>query len=478
MNEDTIVPVILCGGKGSRLWPLSRATFPKQFLSLIQNTENSFLQETIQRLNGIKNISQPLIICNEEHRFIVAEQMRQKEIKPNEIFLEPFGRNTAPAIALAAINFINKGYDPHLLVLSSDHLIRDKEKFREVIDKSVKHSKEEKIVTFGIPPSYPETGYGYIKTEKDFNIKSFEALNIDCFIEKPDFKTAKELILDKKYLWNSGIFIFKATVIIKEIMKYCPEVFLSCSKALEMGSKDLEFKRIDKELFAMCPNISIDKSIMEKTQIGAVMPMSVGWSDVGNWDSLWKESEKDKHGNVISGNVFKRNTENCLIKSETRLAVALGLRNLAIIETNDALLVASKNDAQEVKEIVKILEEQKRPEANIHKKVFRPWGNFISIESGLKWQVKRIEVNPKSSLSLQMHKHRAEHWVVVTGTANVQIDKKTMTLSENESTYIPVGSKHRLENKTDKPLIIIEVQSGNYFGEDDIIRFKDSYGRK
>jgi len=478
MNKNKILPVILCGGSGTRLWPLSRSSYPKQFLALNENSKNTFIQDTFVRLIGLNNLSKPLIICNEEHRFIVAEQMREISIKPLSIFLEPFGRNTAPAITIAALKALEDGQDPHLLILSADHFIKDNEKFRQTIERGIEYSEDGGIITFGVPPIAPETGYGYIETEGQFEAVSNIGIPIIRFTEKPNKDRAKEMISTGRFLWNSGIFLSKASVIIKEIKKFRPDIYKSCVNALSGCKKDLDFWRLDIDPFLNCPNLSFDIAVMEKTKLGIVFPMEVGWSDVGSWNSLWKESKKDDNGNSKLGNVIIEKSENCFLLSSNRLIVALGIRDLIVVETNDALFVGSREKDQYVKKIVSNLKKQNIQEANFHSKGFRPWGNYQSIEKGSNWQVKRIQVNPQCSLSLQKHKYRAEHWIVVSGQAFVEIDNKAQTLKENQSTFIPLGSKHRLSNKTDKMLVIIEVQSGNYLGEDDIIRFEDNYGRK
>ncbi len=478
MLDDFIVPVVLCGGSGTRLWPLSRPSYPKQFLSLIQEKDNTFLQETVTRLSGLKNLLAPLIICNQEHRFIVAEQMRAKEIIPRSIILEPHGRNTAPAVIISALKTIEQGEDPHLLVLSSDHLIKNEDTFRKVVQNGISFSRNGQLVTFGIPPISPETGYGYIEAHRVFDEKNDLGLKINKFIEKPDLKRAKKFLQDKRYLWNSGIFLFKASTILREIKKYAPEVLSSCEKSLKKGYKDLEFMRLDKDSFSECPDISIDVAVMEKTNQGIVMPMQVGWNDLGNWDSLWKESKKDKEGNTISGKVYLNKVSNTFVKGENRLIVCSGIDNLIIIETNDAVLVMKKEFSQDLKEIVKKLNEDNIPEANMHKKVFRPWGSYLSIADDKGWQVKKINVNPGASLSLQKHKFRTEHWIVVSGIALVELEGEKKILKENQSTYIPLGFKHRLSNPGKQPLVLIEVQSGSYLGEDDIIRYDDNYGRR
>ncbi len=477
MSLNTILPVILCGGSGTRLWPASRKSFPKQFLSLADKDTNSLLQQTIIRIEKLKNILDPIFICNEEHRFIVAEQIRETNIKPNSIILEPFGRNTAPAITIAALKALEKGKDTNLLILSSDHFIENNEKFLEIIEAGIEYSKKGMLVTFGVLPDTPATGYGYIKSEEPLENLLIEGKSIKSFIEKPDKKTAELLLKDKRFSWNSGIFLFKASAILKAIEQFSPEILNFCQKALSKDIYDLDFQRLDKDYFKKCPDVSIDIAVMEKTKNGIVLPLPVGWSDIGSWNSVWNISQKDSDGNVIYGNVEIEDTQDCYFKSENRLIAAIGLKNLAIIETSDAILVVDKNKSQEVKNIVQKLRDKNIPEALEHQKSFRPWGNYQSLVKKNKWQVKLINVKPGESLSLQKHRYRSEHWVVVSGQAKVEINEKVFNLYENQSTYIPSGSKHRLSNPGNEDLKIIEIQSGTYLGEDDIIRFDDNYGR-
>ena len=476
MNNISIFPVILCGGIGSRLWPLSRKSFPKQYLS-INSCESSLLQQTIERIKEIKDIKEPIIICNEEHRFLVAEQVREIGIKPETILLEPSGRNTSPAITLAALIAKKRVEDPILLVLSSDHLIKNKKKFIEVIEKGIESAIKNRLVTFGIVPTFPETGFGYIKSNRIFDDNNSEGNEILEFIEKPDLKKAEEFIKEKKYTWNSGMFVFKANTFLKELNKNYPEIIENCTESINKGKNDLDFVRLDKSSFLKCPNISIDIAVMEKTKIGTVFPMDVGWSDIGNWKSVWENSEKDIYQNVSKGKVILKNSKNSLLRSEKRLIVGIGLENIIVIETNDAVLVVNKNHTQEVKEIVEEMQLKGLKEGLIHQKIYRPWGNYNSIIQDKKWQVKLINVKPKEALSLQLHRYRSEHWVIVSGKAKVEIEDKVLFLSENQSTYIPLGAKHRLTNVGELPLAIIEVQSGSYIGEDDIVRFEDKYGR-
>ena len=477
-NSSYIQPVILAGGSGTRLWPLSRASFPKQFLSLIQNSNETMLQLTINRIKELENLNNPILICNEEHRFIAAEQMREIKVKPRNIFLEPFGRSTAPAIATAALKVLENGEDPLLLVLSADHIIENKFKFIRAINKGLEFASKNRLVTFGIIPNAPETDFGYIKAKKSLDFNKIDGYKIDSFIEKPDKKIAKELIKDKKYTWNSGMFLFKASLIIKELENFCPQIVKSCKESLSDKLIDLDFQRLKKESFEKCPNISIDEAVMEKTILGTVIPLEAGWNDVGGWKAVWEIAEKDINKNAFYGKVVGKNCSNCYIRSENRLVVSIGIDNLVIVETSDAVLIAKKEETKNLKEVVKNFDPIKFPEGSIHQKVYRPWGHYISIENDSRWQVKKIEVNPGQTLSLQMHHHRAEHWIIVKGTAEVEIDGVSKIFGENQSTFIPLGSTHRLSNPGKIPLTLIEVQSGSYLGEDDIIRLKDKYGRK
>ena len=477
MNKRPIIPIILCGGSGTRLWPLSRESYPKQYLSINSKEGKSLLQNTQERILGIDNLKNPILVCNEEHRFIVAEQMREIKTKPNSILLEPFGKNTAPAINLAALIALEKEKDPILLVLSSDHEVKNKTKFQEMINLGIRYCNDDKLVTFGIVPNSPITGYGYIKSVKPFNAKNTKGINIEEFIEKPNLEKAKKLIKDKRFTWNSGIFMFRAKVILDEIKKSNPAIYKYCSESIKNSKKDLDFQRLQKDIFKKCPNISIDIAVMEKTKNGVVIPLDAGWSDIGSWESVWETSDKDINGNYLNGKVILKDTKNCYLRGEDRLIVGLGLDNLIVIETSDAILVSKKKSSQDIKNIVKELRKNKIPEGQNHRKIYRPWGNYSSISEGIGWQVKLITVKPKEQLSLQMHKHRSEHWIIVKGKATIEIDDKLFYLTENQSTYIPKGSKHRLANLEDMPLLLIEVQSGSYLGEDDIIRFADKYGR-
>ena len=473
---ENIIPIIMCGGSGSRLWPLSRQSFPKQFLELSEN-KKSLLQNTVERINDLKDVLNPILICNEEHRFLAAEQMREIRIKPTSILLEPIGRNTGPAIALAALKAISINKNPILIVLSSDHEIKDKKKFLKVLDSGVNFALNGEIVTFGVLPTKPETGYGYIKAMKPFNLNELKGERIEKFVEKPDINTAKEFIKDKSFTWNSGIFMFQAKTVLDEMNRLCPEILDLCEKSLKNSRNDLDFQRIDNNYFSRCPDISFDISVMEKTNKGIVIPLNAYWSDVGSWQSVWETANKNNQGNTIIGNVMELDTTNSYLRSEKRLLVGIGLKDIIAIETSDAILISEKSKSQKVKNIVKKLKENNILEGQMHRKIYRPWGYYEILAEDSRWQVKLIRVNSEGKLSLQMHHHRSEHWIIVKGTAKVEIDKKIDILSENQSIYIPLGSKHRLTNPGRIPLILIEVQSGSYVGEDDIVRYEDKYGR-
>ncbi len=477
MTSKKIIPIILCGGSGSRLWPLSRKSFPKQFLSINSETNKSLLQSTLERIQTLKELNEPILICNEDHRFIVAEQMREINITPNKILLEPFGKNTAPAITLAALKAIELDEDPVLLILSSDHIIKNKKKFIQSINQGLKYASKDFLINFGIITTSPETGYGYIKSKNPLDDLSNNGSEIDSFIEKPDLEKAKLFIQDKRFTWNSGIFLFKAKLILKEIEFHNPDILKYCKKAIRKDLLDLDFQRLDSKEFAKCPDISIDFAVMEKTKKAMVFPLNVGWTDIGSWNSVWEISKKNEDGNVIEGNVITKDTSNSYLRSEKRLIATIGIKDLIIVETSDAILITNKNQTQDVKNIVGQLKSKKISAGVQHKKIYRPWGFYESIVEEKRWQVKLINVKPGEKLSLQKHHHRSEHWVVVSGTAKVEIEDKEITLYENQSSYIPLGSKHRLSNPGKIPLILIEVQSGSYLGEDDIERFKDNYGR-
>ena len=468
-----ILPVILSGGSGTRLWPYSRALYPKQFLPL--HSEKTMLQETVNRLAGFgeNTMASPWVICNEEHRFMVAEQMRSVGVTPGRIILEPLGRNTAPAIALAAIAMSEIG-DDLMLVLPADHVVRDVSAFEAAVNVARLQAEKGDLVTFGIVPTAPETGYGYIKAAK---LQSGSASTVESFVEKPDLEMAKSYLADGNYLWNSGMFLFRASRYLEELEKFSPEILAVCREAYESAASDLDFIRISKEVFEPCPSDSIDYAVMEKTLSASVVSLDAGWSDVGSWSALWDVSTKDEDGNTCRGDIISHSTKDCYIQSDKKLIATVGLDNIVIVETDDALMVAAKDQVQHVKEIVQNLKANNRDEAQVHRKVYRPWGYYDSVDSGERFQVKRIVVNPGAQLSLQMHHHRAEHWIVVQGTAQVRCGENTLLLSENESTYIPLGEVHQLVNPGKVQLEIIEVQSGSYLGEDDIIRLEDVYGR-
>ncbi|MEG3767936.1 mannose-1-phosphate guanylyltransferase/mannose-6-phosphate isomerase [Alteromonas sp. 14N.309.X.WAT.G.H12] len=463
-------PVILAGGSGSRLWPKSRAALPKQFLAL--TSDHTMLQETVSRLNGT-DCENPIFICNEAHRFLVAEQLRVDNISHDGILLEPVGRNTAPAIALAALHATKNGEDPVLLVLAADHLIKNQPAFHQAIAKAEVLAESGCLVTFGIVPDQPHTGYGYIKAGE----AKGSGFDVAEFVEKPDLQTAESYVSSGKYFWNSGMFMFKASRYIEELEKFNPEILSVCRKAIETEASDLDFIRVDAEIFALCPDDSIDYAVMERTNNAAMIPLNADWSDVGSWSSLWETSDKDSQGNVVVGDAILEGVNNSYVNAEQRLIAVIGLDDVVVVETKDAIMVAHKDQVQDIKKVVNRLKQEKRPEFEFHREVFRPWGSYDAIDKGQRFQVKRIKVKPGEKLSVQMHHHRAEHWVVVAGTAKVTLGEQTVLLTENESTYIPIGEIHSLENPGKIPLELIEVQSGTYLGEDDIVRFSDRYGR-
>ena len=475
-RNKKIFPVILSGGSGTRLWPLSRSSLPKQYLNLDKDSKNTLLQDTFLRLKGLKNLNAPLIICNEEQRFIVAEQFRSINVEPFSILLEPVGRNTAPAIALAALICLEKEFDPYLLILSSDHKINNKKNYQLSIKKGLDYAEKDHLVTFGIKPTFPNSEYGYIESKDKISEKQ-PASSIVRFIEKPNKKKASYFIKDDHFSWNSGIFLFKASAIINELKKYQPNLLSICKKSLINNSIDFNFRRINESSFKTSPNISIDNAVMEHTTKGTVISLNAGWNDLGSWQSVWEDSNMDKDQNTLIGNTMIKNVKNSYLRSESKLIVGIGLSNILLINTDDALLVAKKNKLNLLKDLVKELNEKNFPEVKNNKKVHRPWGSYISLTQGSCWQVKMLEIKPQSSLSLQKHHHRAEHWVVVKNTAKVEIEGKVSFLNENESIFVPKGKKHRLSNPNLDELILIEVQCGNYLGEDDIVRFKDNYNR-
>lgn len=465
-----MIPVILSGGSGTRLWPLSRKMYPKQFLSLLH--DQTMLQKTLTRLDGLSH-SAPTVVCNNEHRFIVAEQARQLGIEDLSIILEPVGRNTAPAIAVAAIHAAELADDPVLLVLSADHEIKDEKAFCEAVRQAEPLAESGKLVTFGIVPTRAATGYGYIKRGN----ADGDGFNVDQFVEKPDLETAEKYLAAGDYYWNSGMFMFKALSYLAELEKFNPDMIRHCRQAVDNLHKDIGFLRLDAEAFANCESDSIDYAVMEKTDFACVVPMDAGWSDIGSWSSLWEQDDKDNAGNATRGDVITSDTENSLVHAENRLVTAVGVKDLVIIETHDAVLVANKDQAEKVKQIVERLKLDEREEENFHRIVYRPWGSFDSVDEGERYKVKRITVNPGARLSKQMHHHRAEHWIVVKGKARVFRNDEIFDLHENESIFIPLGATHYIENPGVIPLDIIEVQSGSYLGEDDIVRFDDVYGR-
>ena len=467
-----LFPIIMAGGSGSRLWPLSRQLNPKQFLPLA-DADFSMLQATIQRLAGL-GAELPRLICNEQHRFLAAEQLRLLGLEKAGILLEPVGRNTAPAIALAALQACSEAQDPILLVLAADHLIKDVEAFQTCIQTALPLAQDGKLVTFGIVPTHAETGYGYIEQGIDVGIGGFK---VSRFVEKPDLVTAQEYLANGSYFWNSGMFMFRASRYLEELETYRPDILAACRAALAGGSQDMHFTRVDEAAFAACPDDSVDYAVMEKTADAVMVPLDAGWSDIGSWTALWDVSDKDQQGNVFKGDVLNQQSRNTYVHADSRLVATVGLDDLVIVETKDAVLVAHKDHVQDVKKIVEQLKNGSRTEHINHREVYRPWGVYDSVDNGHRYQVKRITVKPGAKLSVQMHHHRAEHWIVVSGTAKVTNGEKTYLVCENESTYIPIGQIHALENPGVIPLELIEVQSGSYLGEDDIVRFEDKYGR-
>jgi mannose-1-phosphate guanylyltransferase/mannose-6-phosphate isomerase len=467
-----VIPVILSGGAGTRLWPLSREMYPKQLLAL--TSKHTMLQETAIRLAAIAGAKPPIIVCNEAHRFTVAEQIRALGFYPSAILLEPAGRNTAPAVALAALKAQEIDPDATLVVAPADHVIRDAPGFQQAAEVAAEFAEDGKLVTFGIVAHAPETGYGYIRRGDGTG----PAYPVAQFVEKPPLDLAQQFVASGDYYWNSGMFVFKASRYLAELAAFAPDILAASTAALAAAQTDLDFVRIDKAAFSKCRSESIDYAVMEKTKHALVLPLDVGWSDVGSWSSLFDALPADEEGNVLQGDVMVHDTHDCYVHSTSRLVTAVGMEDHIIVETKDAILVAPKDRVQDVKDLVAMIKKSGRSESALHREVFRPWGSYDSIDNGDRFQVKRLSVKPGGVLSLQMHHHRAEHWVVVQGTARITCNDKTFLLSENESTYIPIGATHRIENPGKVPLHIVEVQSGSYLGEDDIVRFEDNYGRK
>jgi mannose-1-phosphate guanylyltransferase/mannose-6-phosphate isomerase len=465
-----MIPVILSGGSGTRLWPLSRGHYPKQFLPLV--SEHTMVQETVLRLDGLKGLKAPLAVCNEDHRFMMAEQLWEIGVKPAAIILEPMGRNTAPAVAMAALTATSE--DDVLLILPADHVISDLDIFHKAVVQAKALAEQGFLVTFGIVPTEPETGYGYIKRD---TLQHGSAYSVAAFVEKPDAETAKHYLKSGDFYWNSGMFAFKAGSFLTELEKFNPDMLAICRQALKAAKVDMDFVRLDKEIFSTCPADSIDYAVMEKTDKAVVIPLDAGWNDVGSWSALWDVTDKDPFGNAICGDVLTVDTRNSFIHAQSKLVAVIGVNDLVIVETDDAVMISSKDRVQEVKQIVDQLKVLGRSEANIHRKAYRPWGHYDLVDTGERHQTKRIVVKPGGKLSVQKHHHRAEHWVVVKGTAMVTKGDEKLLITENESIYIPLGVVHCLENPGVIPLEIVEVQSGSYLGEDDIVRIVDQYGR-
>jgi mannose-1-phosphate guanylyltransferase/mannose-6-phosphate isomerase len=469
----SLYPVILSGGSGTRLWPLSRSAMPKQLLPLAG--QRTMVQETVMRLAGIADLGRPVVVCNNEHRFLVAEQMREINVKPAAIFLEPMGRNTAPAAAIAALHLVTRDPEAVMLLLPADHLIRDNAAFHAAIGQGLKAVQAGKLVAFGIVPSEAETGYGYIQQGEDLGLGG--AHRVARFVEKPDRATAEAMLKEGGYFWNSGMFLFRCKQYLEELGALNPAMLAACEASLMAGGSDLDFCRLDRDAFEACPSDSIDYALMERTAHAAVVPAAIGWNDIGSWSALWEVGAKDAAGNVTRGDVYLDGVSNSLVRAESRMVAAIGVDDVVVVETADAVLVMRRDRAQDVKRVVDHLKLNGRSEHEFHTRVHRPWGWYEGIDAGDRFQVKRIMVKPGQQLSLQMHHHRAEHWIVVSGTAKVTCEEKVMMRSENQSAYIPLGARHRLENPGKMPLHMIEVQSGSYLGEDDIVRFEDIYQR-
>lgn len=470
-----LVPVILSGGSGTRLWPLSRSMRPKQFIDLVD--QQSLFQKTLLRLQGIKGIGDPVIVCNEEHRFMVAEQMQELGIQHDTILLEPVGKNTAPAIAAAAFKLTRSGSieDASMLVLPADHIIKNEQEFQNAVEIGVKAASSGELVTFGVKPDRPATEYGYIEASKHSDDGT--VLKANSFVEKPDIEVAESYVKDGNYFWNSGMFIFKASTYLSELNQLNPDIHNHVKKSIEAAQTDLDFLRLDAQRYEMCENISVDYAVMEKSARVSMIPLNANWSDIGSWTSLWEQGDKDSQGNVIKGDVWLESVSNSYIHAENKLVGVIGVEDLIVVETHDGVMVTRKTHDQDIKKLVDQLQSAGRPETELHRKTFRPWGNYDCLDKGQRFQVKRIMVNSGQCTSMQKHFKRAEHWIVVSGKAEVTCDDKTFILEENQSTFIPVGSQHRLKNPGPEPLELIEVQSGSYLGEDDIERIDDEYGR-
>jgi mannose-1-phosphate guanylyltransferase/mannose-6-phosphate isomerase len=469
-----IYPVILSGGSGTRLWPMSRSLYPKQLLALFGDT--SLLQQTVQRVAGQAGFAPPLIVANEEHRFIIAEQLREIRVEAAGLLLEPIGRNTAPAAAVAALRIAERDPEGFVLVMPSDHAIADPQAFHQAVGRAAAAAKAGLLVTFGITPDRAETGYGYIAAGKPIAACG-GTFAVARFVEKPQQPDAERYVAAGDYFWNSGIFLFPAAVYLAELERLRPDMLAACKEALANAKSDADFIRLDKAAFAACPADSIDYAVMEHTTHAAIVPVGMGWSDLGSWDALWEMSAKDERGNALAGKVVAEDTANCYLRSENGLIAAIGVEDLVVVATDDAVMVAPRNRTQEVKTLVGRLLKEGHDQADALPTVHRPWGTYRSIHNGDRVQVKHITVKPGAKLSLQMHHHRAEHWVVVQGTAKIVRGNEELVLTEDQSTYIPLGTAHRLENPGKIPLHVIEVQSGSYLGEDDIVRFEDHYGR-
>lgn len=466
-----LLPVVMAGGSGTRLWPLSREMYPKQFLAL--EAGQSMLQSTVARLQGL-DVLKPVVICNENHRFLVAEQLRQMGALQGNILLEPVGRNTAPAVALAALQASREGADPLLLVLAADHMIQNTAAFQAAVTRAITQAEQGALVTFGIVAKRPETGYGYIRRGQSLADGVFA---VQAFVEKPSLAVAESYIADGGYDWNSGMFLFRASRFLQELEAHRPDVLQACRAAMEGAQADMDFVRVNDAVFKACPDVSIDYAVMEKTQSAVLVPMDAGWSDVGAFAALWEVLPQDAQGNVHRGDVLSHDSQNNLVMAENALVATVGLQDTVVVQTKDAVFVAPRSRASEVKQIVEQLKRAGRTEQQLHREVFRPWGKYDSVDASSRYQVKRITVKPGARLSVQMHHHRAEHWIVVSGTANVTLDGVQHLLTENQSIYLPVGAVHALENPGKIPLELIEVQVGSYLGEDDIVRFEDLYGR-